>query len=256
MQCLASAEVAGDVYDVRSSLAVNGATTLVAACFGSPYPTTVYIGHPGWKLMGARAGYSTLNAVFVTVICFTGTLSVVARIVPIEAGMAILIWIGVTMGAQAFGAVPRKHIPAVIVGLFPAIAGYCALVAKNVLGGTGVGTAENPYRPELIEQIVERRNFYAEGMFALDQGYFFSCLILAAATVCIIDQRFRHAALWFLVGAVFSALGLIHTFGYITGDIVGRLEPGWKWVGGYTAMAAVVFCLPPLMHKSKETPVI
>ena len=256
MQCLTSAEVAGDSYDVKTSLAVNGATTLLAACFGSPYPTTVYIGHPGWKVMGARAGYSTLNAVFVTVICFTGTLSVVARVIPVEAGMAILIWIGITMGAQAFGAVQRKHIPAVIVGLFPAIAGYCALVAKNVLGGTGVGTVENPYRPELIEQIAARRNFFAEGMFALDQGYFFSCLILAAATVCIIDQKFRQAALWFIVGAVFSALGLIHTFGYITGDIVGRLEPGWKWVAGYTGMAAVVFCLPPLMHKSKDTPVI
>jgi AGZA family xanthine/uracil permease-like MFS transporter len=256
MQCLASSEVAGDAYDVKSSLAVNGATTLFAACFGSPYPTTIHIGHPGWKLMGARAGYSTLNALFVTLVCLTGTLSIVARVIPVEAGMAILIWIGITMGAQAFGAVPRKHIPAVIVGLFPAIAGYCALVSKNVLGGVGVGTVENPYRPELIEQIVERRNFFAEGMFALDQGYFFSCLILAASTVCIIDQKFRQAALWFMVGAVFAALGLIHTFGYITGDIVGRLEPGWKWAAGYTAMAAVVLCLPPFMHKSKETPVI
>lgn len=256
MQCLASAEVAGDSYDVKSSLAVNGATTLAAACFGSPYPTTIYIGHPGWKMMGARAGYSTLNAVFVTLVCLTGSLSVVARVIPVEAGMAILIWIGITMGAQSFGAVPRKHIPAVIVGLFPAIAGYCALVAKNVLGGAGVGTVERPYGPELIAEIATRRNFFAEGMFALDQGYFFSCLILAAATVCIIDQKFRQGAVWFLVGALFSALGFIHTFGYTTGDIVGRLEPGWKWVFGYAAMAAVLLVLPPFMQKTKDAPVI
>ena len=24
-------------------------------------PTTIYIGHPGWKALGARAGYSVLN---------------------------------------------------------------------------------------------------------------------------------------------------------------------------------------------------
>lgn len=256
MQCLASAEVAGDRFEVKSSLLVNGATTLAAACFGSPYPTTIYIGHPGWKMMGARAGYSTLNAIFVSLVCLTGTLSFVARVIPVEAGMAILIWIGITMGAQSFGAVPRRHIPAVIVGLFPAIAGYCALVAKNVLGGVGVGTTENPYRAELVAQIVERRNFFAEGMFALDQGYFFSCLILAAATVAIIEREFRQAAAWFVAGAVCSALGLIHSFGYMTGDIVGVLQPGWKWVIGYAAMAAVVLFLPLAMIRTRESPVL
>lgn len=256
MQCIASAEAAGDAYDVRSSLAVNGGTTLIAACFGSPYPTTIYIGHPGWKLMGARSGYSTANAIFVTLVCVTGSLSVVARAIPIEAGMAILIWIGITMGTQAFAAVPRRHIPAVVVGLFPAIAGYCALVAKNVLAGAGVGTPANPYREELIDGMLTGRNFHAEGMFALDQGYFFTCLILAAATVAIIDRQFVRAAVWFLVGAVLSALGLVHTFTYVTGDIVGLLQPGWKWVAGYLAMAATMLVFPLVMVRTKEPPVI
>jgi AGZA family xanthine/uracil permease-like MFS transporter len=256
MQCIASAKAAGDDYDARSSLLVNGATTLVAGCFGSPYPTTLYIGHPGWKLMGARAGYSTLNAIFVTAICLTGSLSIVARAIPIEAGMAILIWIGITMGTQAFAAVPRRHLPAVIVGLFPAIAGYCALVAKNVLGGVGVGTTENPYRQQLIDQMLSGRNFYAEGMFALDRGYFFACLIFAAATVSIIEREFGRAAVWFLVGAGLSSLGLIHTFGFTTGDIVGVLQPGWKWVIGYLAMAATMLVFPHFMVRTKEPPVI
>lgn len=256
MQCIASAEAAGDAYDVKSSLLVNGGTTLVAACFGSPYPTTLYIGHPGWKAIGARAGYSTLNAIFVTVICLTGSLSVVARLIPVEAGMAILIWIGIVMGTQAFGAVPKRHIPAVIVGLFPAIAGYCALVAKNVLGGAGVGTVQNPYGQALVDQITKGRNFYVEGMFALEQGYFFACLILAAATVAIIEQQFVRAAVWFLVGAALSAVGLIHTFGFTTGDVVGLLQPGWKWVAGYTAMAAVILIFPRFMVKTKDAPLI
>jgi AGZA family xanthine/uracil permease-like MFS transporter len=256
VQCIASAEVAGDSYNVKTSLAVNGLTTIIAACFGSPYPTAIYIGHPGWKMLGARAGYSTLNAIFVTIVLLTGSLGIVARAIPIEAGMAILIWIGITIGAQAFAAVPRRHIPAVIVGLFPAIAGYCALVSRNGLGGVGVGTPANPYRRELIEQIVLRRHFYAEGMFALDQGYFFTCLILAAATVAIIDRHFVRAAVWYLVGAAMSSLGLIHTFGYATGDIVGQLLPGWKWTVGYLVMAASMLVLPLAMVRTKDPPLV
>ena len=56
-----SAEAAGDGYDTRYSLTVNGLGSLAAAAFGSAFPTTIYIGHPGWKALGARAGYSVLN---------------------------------------------------------------------------------------------------------------------------------------------------------------------------------------------------
>ncbi len=255
MQVLASAEAAGDSYETRPSLIINGVGTLISALFGSPYPTTLYIGHPGWKAIGSRAGYSTLNAVFVALICLTGSLSLLAWSIPVEAGMAILIWIGISMGTQAFEAVPRRHIPAVIVGLFPAIAGYCALVARNVLAGAGVGTPEKPWNPELIESILKARNFYAEGLFALDQGYFLSCLILAAATVAIIDQRFRHAALWFAGGAGLAAIGFIHTFDYIPGDIVGSLRPGWKWVLGYLSMSGLMLLVPVVMERSEHPPV-
>ena len=56
---------------------------------GVRFPTTLYIGHPGWKAMGARAGYSVLNGAFVTIICVTGTLARLAWAIPIDAGMAI-----------------------------------------------------------------------------------------------------------------------------------------------------------------------
>ena len=49
LQNLESAEAAGDRYETRSSLLANGIGTLCAACFGSAFPTTLYIGHPGWK---------------------------------------------------------------------------------------------------------------------------------------------------------------------------------------------------------------
>jgi hypothetical protein len=112
LQNIESAEAAGDSFATRPALAVNGLGTLAAALFGSCFPTTIYIGHPGWKAMGARAGYSVLNAAFFTVVCFSGTLAWIAWAVPIDAGMAIVLWIGMVITAQAFQATPREHAPA------------------------------------------------------------------------------------------------------------------------------------------------
>src|SRR4029450_1184561 len=61
LQNIESADAAGDPYPTAPSLAMNGMGSIAAACFGSCFPTTIYIGHPGWKAMGARSGYSVLT---------------------------------------------------------------------------------------------------------------------------------------------------------------------------------------------------
>jgi AGZA family xanthine/uracil permease-like MFS transporter len=72
LQNLESAEAGGDSYPTRPSLLTNGIATIVAAFFGSAFPTTIYIGHPGWKAMGARHGYSILNGVLISILCLCG----------------------------------------------------------------------------------------------------------------------------------------------------------------------------------------
>ena len=52
LQNIESAEAAGDAYDTRTSLTINGIGSVAAALFGSAFPTTIYIGHPGWKALG------------------------------------------------------------------------------------------------------------------------------------------------------------------------------------------------------------
>ena len=82
-----------------------------------------------------------LNGVFVTAICLTGTLAWIAWAMPIDAGMAIVLWIGMMIIAQAFQATPREHAPAVVVGLLPGIGAWGALMAKNGLRAAGLGSA-------------------------------------------------------------------------------------------------------------------
>lgn len=239
LQNLESAEAAGDAFDTRPSLAVNGAGSMVAALFGSCFPTTIYIGHPGWKAMGARAGYSVLNAVFVTVVCVGGTLSYIAWAIPIDAGMAIVLWIGIVIAGQAFTATPREHAPAVVVGLLPGLAAWGALMAKNGLRAAGVGSPGGPpFGPELIESF-KLSDTWIHGAFALEQGFIFSAMILAAATVEIIERRFMHAAGWMLAAAALSGVGLMHGYAFTPGDTALALGPAWPWVAGYGAMALV-----------------
>ena len=133
LQNIESAEAAGDSFPTRPSLLVNGCGSIVAALFGSCFPTTIYIGHPGWKAMGARAGYSILNCAAIALICVTGTLAHLAWAVPIDAGMAIVLWIGIVITAQAFQAVPQNHAPAVVMGLLPGVAAWGALMLKTSL---------------------------------------------------------------------------------------------------------------------------
>ena len=117
LMCLESAAAGGDNFDTGSSLAVNGAGSLLAACLGSCFPTTIYIGHPAWKAVGARSGYSAMNGVVMTILCLTGSIAALSKIIPGEALFALMLWIGVMMLTQAFQAVPKNHGPAVAIGL-------------------------------------------------------------------------------------------------------------------------------------------
>ncbi|MBK1986406.1 NCS2 family permease [Sphaerospermopsis aphanizomenoides BCCUSP55] len=242
IQNLESAEAAGDTYPAIPSLAANGIGTIVAAVFGSCFPTTIYIGHPGWKALGARVGYSIANGIVMGILCLTGAIALFAYFVPIDAGMAIVLWIGIVIVAQSFTATPSHHAPAVVVGLLPGIAGWGALIAKNALRAAGLGTPEKPFTPALIEQF-KLSDTFIDGAFALEQGFIFSAMILAAITVFIIERDFRQAAYWSLAGAVLSWVGLMHSYQWTIADTVVNL--GWgtgsSWAVGYILLAILLF---------------
>ena len=207
LQNLDSAAAAGDDFPTTPSLAANGVGTMVAALFGSCFPTTIYIGHPGWKALGARIGYSWLDGIFMAAICLTGCLSVLAWAVPIEAGMAIVLWIGIVMGAQAFRPPPRQHAPAVVVGMLPVFAAWGALLVKTSARQTASlaenlsaiklgeaspinGLPQSIFSGQLGTALDTGTNLFTQGMFALEQGVLFTSMILAGMVVAIIEATF------------------------------------------------------------------
>ncbi len=145
--------------------------------------------------MGARAGYSVLNGAFITIICLTGTLAWIAWAVPIDAGMAIVLWIGIVISAQAFQATPREHAPAVVIGLLPGIGAWAALMAKNGLKAAGMGTPARPFSEALIGEF-QKSDTWIHGVFSLEQGFLFTSMLLSAAAVGVIERKWTVAAAW------------------------------------------------------------
>jgi AGZA family xanthine/uracil permease-like MFS transporter len=250
LQNIESAEAAGDLYPTAPSLTVNGIGSVAAALFGSAFPTTIYIGHPGWKALGARAGYSILNGAFATVICLTGTLAFITYVIPVDAGMAIVLWIGIVITAQAFATTPKEHAPAVVVGLLPGVAGWGAFMAKAGLRAAGFGSAK-PFTPDLVPEF-HKADQWIDGAFALEQGFIFTSMILAAITVGIIERKFRWAAIWCFVAAAFSLLGIMHSYQWTFGDTTGDLlTPAVPFAIGYAIVGALLVIAPWVTTESK-----
>ena len=194
--------------------------------------------------MGARSGYSVANAVFFTLVALTGTLGLIAWAVPVEAGMAIVLWIGLVITSQAFEATPKAHAPAVVVGLLPGVGAWGALMAKNGLRAAGFGAPGGPPFSEAVIASFERTDTWIHGAFALEQGFIFTAMILSAATVEIIERRFSRAAVWWAIAAALSAAGLMHGYRFTPGDTVVQVSPAWPWAMGYALAAAVAAAAP------------
>lgn len=248
LQNLESAEAAGDKYPVKSSLAMNGIGTMAAACFGSVFPTTIYIGHPGWKKMGAGAGYSVANGVMITLLCLLGGVGFVSALVPVEAGAAILLWIGITIASQAFEATPSHHAPAIVIGFFPALAAWALLLLEGGLRAAGTNI-------QVIGLQALSMQLPIVGLISLERGFIFTSMILSAMTVCLIEKQYHKAAIWALSAAVISATGLMHGYQIANGAIVNSYGPmhTWPFVLGYLGMAAVFWGLTVWPHNPHDS---
>jgi AGZA family xanthine/uracil permease-like MFS transporter len=246
IQNLESAEAAGDKFSTRSSLLANGISAVVGVFFGNPFAPTIYIGHPGWKAMGARVGYSVLNAIAVTLICLTGAMPFVLYFLPIEVTLGILLWIGLIITAQAFQEVPRAHAPAVAIGFIPSLAAWGEILVETTLRKAGDSL------PDLAAKFPP--DIYIFGMLSLAQGFILISIFFSAIVANVIDRRWNVAAIWCLVAAVASVSGIIHAFTFSPeGSLAPTLFPpitfggpipsGFDFAIAYTVAAVLLFAM-------------
>lgn len=204
MDNVESAEAAGDTYSTTEALMAEGSISLIGTLLGSPFANAVYIGHPGWKSMGGRIGYSAATGLFVLALTWFGVLAVFLNLVPVVAISPILLYIGMLIGAQAFQTTPTNHAPAIVLGLVPHLAAWAKTLIDGTLGAAGVKMT-----PALAKSMSQNGVLY-EGLAILGNGAILTGLVLAAVGVFVIERRFEAAAAFAGAGALLTFFGFMH----------------------------------------------
>jgi AGZA family xanthine/uracil permease-like MFS transporter len=192
-------------------LTADGIVSLIGSLMGNPFINAVYIGHPGWKAMGGRIGYSAATGIMVILLCWFGTISVMLALIPSVAILPILLYIGMLIGSQAFQETPRSHAPAIVLSLVPHLANWGLTQINNALAaaGTVVGALNATQMAELVGNMRSQGVLY-DGLHVLGGGSILGGLVLGAIAVFIIYRNFAKAAGFALAGAVLTFFGFMH----------------------------------------------
>jgi AGZA family xanthine/uracil permease-like MFS transporter len=199
-----SAAAAGDRYSVRQVLSADGLGAVVGSFLGSPFPPAVYIGHPGWKAVGGRIGYSLATGVVVALVCFTGLVGTFLAIFPMQALVPVLLYIGLVIGAQSFNVNARRYAPAIVLAFLPNIAAWATGQIDNALAAAGT-SADRVGADTLASSGV-----IYHGLLLLGQGAVLVGIVLAAIACFVIDGRMYAASITAAIGAALSFVGLIN----------------------------------------------
>ena len=204
MDNVESAEAAGDAYPTTRVLTADGVVSCIGALMGNPFINAVYIGHPGWKAMGGRIGYSAATGLMVIVLSWLGIISLLLDLIPVVAISPILLYIGMLIGAQAFQTTPKKHAPAIALALAPHLAAWAKVLVDGALAAAGTSAAAVG-----VDKLAGVGVLY-DGLAIMGNGSILTGLVLAAVAVYVIEREFMQAAAFALSGAVLTYFGFRH----------------------------------------------
>ncbi len=196
-----SAAAAGDEYNSRTLLLADGIGTILTGLCGGVVQSTPYIGHPAYKDMGGRAGYTLATALFIGLGGMLGYLSFFVDLLPEAAVAPILIFIGLEITAQAFEVTPSRHARAVAMAFLPVIANLLFIEIGNLLSNVGKTAADLTGDAAVTYQTI----------LMLGNGFILSSLLWGAIAARIIDKKLKTAALFLALAGFCSLFGIIHS---------------------------------------------
>eukprot|EP00511_Aplanochytrium_stocchinoi_P003938 CAMPEP_0204829422 /NCGR_PEP_ID=MMETSP1346-20131115/7575_1 /ASSEMBLY_ACC=CAM_ASM_000771 /TAXON_ID=215587 /ORGANISM="Aplanochytrium stocchinoi, Strain GSBS06" /LENGTH=511 /DNA_ID=CAMNT_0051959189 /DNA_START=47 /DNA_END=1582 /DNA_ORIENTATION=+ len=179
-----SAKKAGDSYPLKETMISDGFGTMIGAFFGTPFGTSVYIGHPAYKRFGAGIGYSLINCVVFFFFAIFGIFAVAAALVPPQGTAPLLIYVGFMICKEALEEMPNRQYPTFIIGILPALSDFA-----STLIGTGI--------PNI-------------GLQALAKSSILLALVQSTIWWYIIERHLAQATAWTLAAAILAGLGVIH----------------------------------------------
>jgi len=208
LQDLASVEggvAAGDDYDVRKVIFWDGVGTLICGLAGSVVTPIIYALHPPYKAMGARVSYAFWTPVIFMFIVASGLTLFTTQLFPWPILASMIAYVAIGVGAATLRRVDRKYV-AVLLLSFVLPAGAIVFAALN-----SALPALKLSAQDLAVQAALNRSVYWASLKGLGSGFLFLILVVAALITHVIDRHFTRAAIWCLVAAAFSWVGLMHS---------------------------------------------
>lgn len=237
MTCVESAEAAGDAYPMSETMIVDGIGTCMVSLFGGFYGTTVYIGHPVHKQLGAKIGYSMFNGLIYLFLLCSGMFAGLYNVIPGCANGAILVFVGLVISRQAFEKTPARHYPCLLLGLMPYICNWAKLESQGnasyFMGVQMLGPAGG---------VVCGMGLTTIGCFAFDRRFMEATLFSVIAIFLSLFGIFAsHNDLVDPSNGVMGLTGRKKTE-YETLGVYAKddkdVNNGWRWAIGWTLCAA------------------
>ena len=265
IDCTESAAAVGDEYDTNTVIGVEGFATLLASLCGAVIQTTPYIGHPAYKSMGGRAAYVLATALTMGLLGMSGLFGYFYEFIPKATVYPILIFVGLEITAQSFIATPRRHYPAVALACVPALA-TLAVFFVNQLFGDGALLSQG-INPESLHNSELKTNLATTHLLA--NGFIVTSILWASALAMAIDRRLMAAAAFYLLAAVCTMFGLMHSplpnspilfpwqFAGLPAEFAlpsKHLPTVLAWAQGYAIIALLLALWAGYLKASKQSP--
>jgi len=213
MNNVESAEAVGDKYPVGVAMVTDGVGTMVGALFGSPFPTTVYIGHPGYKRINARCGYVLAVGITFFIAATFGFMAFLNNLVPLAATAPILVYVAVIIISETARTCPRRHGMAIAIAMMPHISAFLMIKwgsMLNALRDVGAQAVPALTDPKMLAAMAQQ-GAHVVGHQILSQGAIITGLMWGAFLALLIDGKFKESSGFMLVGAAMTSLGIIHS---------------------------------------------
>lgn len=206
----------------------NGISSIIGCFCGNPYPVTVYVGHAGWKSLGAGIGYTVATGLSMLIISLFGLGAFLLAVIPVAAIVPILVYIGIVTANQVVRETPKPEVPVIFICMFPWIANWALTLTNNVLSAAGttgqkVGAA-----------VLANKGVYYNGLVHLGNGAPLSSMVWGCIAIFAITNKPLRATIAGATGSVLSLFGIIHA------PTVGFAQaPSMQFVYAYLMVAAI-----------------
>ena len=242
-----SARYAGDDYSTRNILLTEAIATLIAGVCGGVSQSTPYIGHPAYKDMGGRAGYTLATGLFVGLGGMLGYIAFMADALPIPVLAPILVFVALDITEQSYLATPHRHAAAVTLAIMPSIAQLIQIFLSQVHNGALLSAAIDVQGTMKATGIMNETFIRQCGvMLVLAHGFILTGMLWGGAIAFMIDRKIKAAVTTWFVCAAFSLFGIIHsvipTGGvYTPWSLTSHLP--YHWAVAYAGFGLIILLL-------------